>query len=83
MGPYGCVHMETCSKGNGNDVVINGVLGPIVMAMATAKIAFAFAAVSMNEPLHLSSLPLSLLPVGVTFIKSFDEEKRFTSLVFR
>ena len=50
MGPYGSVHMETCSKGNGNGVIINWVLCPIVMARAMTKISFAFVAVCMNEP---------------------------------
>ena len=56
-GLYGGVHMDTCGKGNGNSVVINGndivinwVLCPIVTAIATTKNSFAFAAVSMNEP---------------------------------
>ena len=52
MGPYRIVHMETCSIGNGNHIIIKWVLCPIVTAMAITKVSFAFAAVSMNEPLR-------------------------------
>ena len=60
MRPYGSVHTETCGNGNGNsngifingnNIVINWVLCPIVTATAMTKISFAFAVVSMKETL--------------------------------
>ena len=53
IGLYGAVHMETCGKGNSKGVVINWVLCPIVMAMATTKFLLPLPQLSVNEPLLL------------------------------
>ena len=50
IGLYGAVHMETCSKGNSKGVIINWVLCPIVMAMATTKFPLPLPQLSVNEP---------------------------------
>ena len=55
--------MESCDNGNGNSVVINGnkviinwVLYPIVTVTAATNISFAVTAVSLNEPFGLQNV---------------------------
>ena len=77
MGPCGIVHMETCSNGKsngviikGNDIIINWVLHPIVATTAMTKMSFAFATVSTNEPLMVIPLPLKIFifsPITIRF----------------